>query len=271
MCIFRSTAVAMTTQQVNAAMPTGGHTPPSNNLFPCLVCYPGTNNYSLVWLPIDVNTATAATLNPHILNSLMTSSPQTTPPKPHPVSTISPPPPSFPPQHTTMETHPPPPQPHPPPPNIMNNATTATTTSAVPVATDATTPTLNGNPLLANNLSAAITQSYLQLLQLQQLQQQVHVQQIVGGKPDTDQSNPAPSLDLTLPPVSSLLPLTSMGGPSMDILTQAVSGSISTSIATPQSSNTPGTIVNKPLNLSALAATSATHSPQSSGNVFSVY
>ena len=251
----------MTTQQVNTATPSGGHAqPPSNNLFPCLVCYPGTNNYSLVWLPIDVNSATAATLNPHILNSLMTSSPQTTPPKPHPVSTVSPSPPSslpLPPQHTTTEPL------SLPPPSVLNNLTA--TSSTVPTATDATTPTLNGNPLLANNLSAAITQSYLQLLQLQQLQQQVHVQQIAGGKPDTDSANPAPSLDLTLPPVSSLLPLTSMGGPSIDILTQAVSGSISSSVTTPQSSNMPVSS-NKPLNLSALAASSATHSAQSSGN-----
>ncbi len=170
------------------------------------MCYPGTTNYSLVWLPIDVNSATAATLNPSILNSLIGggSSPQPLQQKPQ----------------TTV---------------VTSDSTTPTT------ADTNITPTLNSNPLLANNLSAAITQSYLQLLQLQQLQQQAIVQQHLI-KPDPDSSNSAPSLDLSLPSVSSLLPLSSIGGPSTDILTQAVAGSIPST-----------TTHTRPLSLTALA------------------
>ena len=213
----------------------------SNNLFPCLVCYPGTTNYSLVWLPIDVNSATAATLNPSILNSLMGSSPQTTPQKPHPVSSASPA--AVSPPITSSQQ------------SANEQLVAAATCVSTPVTSTAmdSVPSLNSNPLLANNLSAAITQSYLQLLQLQQLQQQALVQQQLA-KADPDSVHSTPSLDLSLPSVSSFLPLSSMGGPPADILTQAVSGSIPSTTNSVQQ--------NKSLNLSALAASGA---PSSSG------
>lgn len=220
----------------SSALPTNPQpTHPTNNLFPCLVCYPGTSNYSLVWLPINMNSATAATLNPSILNSLISgASPQTTPQKQPTTSSIASCT-SSPVQATSDQS------------SINTAVTTTCTTSA---GMDAT-PTLNSNPLLANNLSAAITQSYLQLLQLQQLQQQAIVQQHMA-KSDPDSANPTPSLDLSLSSVSSLLSLPSIGGPSTDILTQAVAGSI------PSTTNP----APRPLNLSSLA--SAT---QSSGIV----
>ena len=201
--IFRSNQPISTTptNQPTSTTPTNVSLQPSNNLFPCLVCYPGTTNYSLVWLPIDVNSATAATLNPSILNSLIGGGSAS---------------------QTLQQKTP-----------IVNSDPSSTESNV--------TPSLNSNPLLANNLSAAITQSYLQLLQLQQLQQQAIVQQHLV-KPDADSPNSAPSLDLSLPSVSSLLPLSSIGGPPPDILTQAVAGSIPSTTTQP-----------RPLNLTALA------------------
>ena len=198
------------------------------------MCYPGTSNYSLVWLPIDVNSATAATLNPSILNNLI-GSPQSTPQKQTPPTTIT--------TISSITTSS----------NAVESSPTVSSSSVTPSSSD---PTVN-NPLLTSNLSAAITQSYLQLLQLQQLQQQAYGNQV---KPDGDRSSSSPvdSSFLSIPSVSSLLPI---GTTSSDILTQAVSGSI------PATSNSGRTTTCFPFaNLTSTNVGGVTSS-QTSGNV----
>ena len=149
----------------------GGNTP---SLFPCLVCYPGTSNYTLVWLPID-----PTTINPSLTNI---SSAALSPQKSTPPLTIS---------STTTAT--PLQQTFSPPPSTTSSSDSPSVN--------------NNNPLLPGNLSAAITQSYLQLLQLQQLQQQA-----LHNQPKQESLLPHPSSMLT--------------GTTNDILTQAIAGSI---------------------------------------------
>lgn len=107
----------------------------TGGLFPCLVCYPGTNNYSLVWLPIDSPAANNAASTTTTANLTQPASVTATPTS---VATVTSPSALSPPLTTSGDISP----------SVMGN-----------------------NPLLPSNLSAAITQSYLQLLQLQQLQQ----------------------------------------------------------------------------------------------------
>ncbi|XP_019852335.1 PREDICTED: protein C-ets-2-like [Amphimedon queenslandica] len=158
-----------------------------NGLLPCLVCYPGGNNYSLVWLPYD---STAAATNTSIASTQ----------------------PSVPSLPTTS----------------TSNATQSSTVAATPTSVSMVTspPALSpphttsgdispavtpNNPLLPSNLSAAITQSYLQLLQLQQLQQQQQQQA---------SSTNAATASASIPFVS---PHSSFMSSSNDILTQSIS------------------------------------------------
>ena len=158
-----------------------------NGLLPCLVCYPGGNNYSLVWLPYDstaaattsTSTASSSQVSVPSLPSTSTSNAtqsSTVTATPTSVSMVTSPPALSPPHTTSGDISP------------------------------AVTP---NNPLLPSNLSAAITQSYLQLLQLQQLQQQQQAN-----------SNNAVSASASIPFVS---PHSSFISSNNDILTQSIS------------------------------------------------
>ena len=195
-------SVAVTSSQSTATSTSA--TPQSQgqqqSLFPCVVCYPGSSNVSLVWLPIDPSVAAAAALGQAGFP------PGTTSPK-------------LPPSTTT------PSSPLPAAQALSTPSVTAATALSTPTPTsssvDAATATSSAGQL-PTNLSAAITHSYLQLLQ--QLQQQ---QQLTAQATPVKTDAPTDSTSL-LPPASSLFPLPpiSFSTSSADILTQAVSGSI---------------------------------------------
>ena len=215
MFIFtRLSAFSPTSPSTNPPVSGGGNSP---SLFPCLVCYPGTSNYTLVWLPIDPNTAAA--LNPALVGL---TTPTGTPQKP-PTATSA----------TTLSN------------SVPMVTSSPQPLSPIPITSEATSPSITpNNPMLPSNLSAAITQSYLQLLQLQQLQQQSlqnpPLKQEVGS------------------PLTSLLPhASSLGVNSSDILTQAISGSIP---ATSNSGRTPTTSKVAGLSLSGATQSSSPHS-----------
>ena len=201
----------------------GGSLPQlQSSLFPCLVCYPGTNNYSLVWVPIDSNTASA-------LNSALLL-PQTLPSTPLPAASQSPA--SSIPASTTvaaptspaisasasLSTLPSTPQPAPSTSQQAQQACATPSTAAQTVAAAAAGAAM---PQIPASLSAVITQNYIQQLLQLQIQQQA-LAQLKSEIATTSSVNPLLG-SVVSGPLSSLLTLPSVGSLTTstgDILTQ---------------------------------------------------